>query len=303
MTRAVFFGTPDEAIPTLRALADSVEVGLVVTQPDRAKGRSDAPVAPPVKRWATGAGLPVAQPRTHSDLEIVVGREFDVGVVVAYGRILRPAVLDATRFGMLNVHFSLLPRWRGAAPVARALMAGDRMTGVTIIKLDEGLDTGPVLTAQAVDVGERENAGQLGLRLAGIGAVLLRDNLTGYLDGALRPVPQSDDGVTYASKVESSDRPLDADDDPLVFVARVRGLSTSPGATLNIDGVTHKVLDAVVAEGVSPDPSTWVASEGWPVVGVGDNGVRLVSLQSPGRRPQSGDDWLRGVRRRSGVIG
>lgn len=302
MTRVIFFGTPDEAIPTLKALADSFEVGLVVTQPDRAKGRSAVLVAPPVKRWATDVGLPVAQPASHTDLEEVVGTEFDVGVVVAYGRILRPAVLDATRFGMLNVHFSLLPRWRGAAPVARALMAGDRMTGVTIMRLDEGLDTGPVLTAQAVDVGERENAGQLGGRLAGIGAVLLHDSLTRYIDGALMPVPQSDDGVTYASKIESSDRSLDADDEPAVFVARVRGLAPSPGATLTIDGVTHKVLDAVV-EGVPPHPSTWVTREDWPVVGVGEKGVRLVTLQSPGRRPQSGDDWLRGVRRRSGVIG
>jgi methionyl-tRNA formyltransferase len=302
MTRIVFFGTPQEAVPALAVVADSFEVGLVVTQPDRPRGRSGTPAPPPVKKWAVEAGLEVAQPRSGAELGELVGEGFDVGVVVAYGRILRPEILAAPRTGILNLHFSLLPRWRGAAPVPRALMAGDLMTGVTIILLDEGLDTGPVLTAQGVDIGAEENAGELASRLATAGAVLLGRSITPYLNRDLVPIPQSDEGVTYAGKIEASDRPLDDDVDPAAFLGRVRGLAPVPGATLSIDGVRHKVLRAI-PDGPAPGHGTWVTRDGWPVVGVGDAGIRLLSLQAPGRRPQSGDQWVRGVHRRSGVVG
>jgi methionyl-tRNA formyltransferase len=302
MTRVVFFGTPQEAVPALSVVARSFEVGLVISQPDRARGRSGTPAPSPVKQWALGAGLAVEQPGSNAELEEVVADGFDLGVVVAYGRILKPTVLAAPRAGILNLHFSLLPRWRGAAPVARALMAGDTMTGVTIILLDEGLDTGPVLTAQGVDVGEEENAGQLGSRLAALGAALLGQAITPYLSGDLMPVPQSGEGVTYANKIEASDRPLDGDVDPGTFLGRVRGLAPTPGATLAIDGVRHKVLAAVIDE-VAPGHGIWMTNDGWPVVGVGDTGIRLTSLQAPGRRPQAGDQWARGAQRRSGVVG
>lgn len=302
MTRIVFFGTPEEAVPTLEALAERHEVALVVTQPDRPRGRSGRPQPPPVKEEAERLGLRVAQPATGEELaSVVTGDRFDLGVVVAYGRILRPAVLEAPTGGMLNVHFSLLPRWRGAAPVARALMAGDTMTGVTIIRLDEGLDTGPVLTAQLVDIHPAEDAGTLSARLAHLGARLLVSVIPGYLSGEVVPVPQSDDGVTYAEKITAADRPLGGIADPSEFLARVRGLAPDPGAVLTIDGEPHRVLAARIGEG-SPGPGRWELWNGIPVVSVGRHGVELLTLQPPGKRPMAGDAWARGRQRREGTV-
>lgn len=302
MTRVVFFGTPKEAVPALEALGTAFEVGLVVTQPDRPKGRSGRPQPPPVKVRADELGVEVTQPATRAELEGAVPDGFDVGVVVAYGRLLPPQVFDRPAKGSLNIHFSLLPRWRGASPVARALMAGDTITGVTIIRLDEGLDTGPVLTAQAVDVAPGETAGELTGRLAGIGARLLTRALPAYLEGTLVPVPQVEDGMTLAPKLTADDRRLDDEDDPQGFVARVRGLAPTPGAVLTIDGEPTKVLSAEV-RGSPPRQGTWHAPEGPPIVAVGGSGITLLELQSPGRRPQQGAAWVRGLHREAGTVG
>jgi len=213
MARVVFLGTPEAAVPALEHLVGEHDVGLVITQPDRARGRSGTPKPPPVKEAATRHGIPVAQPESGEELLSALKEHgpFDVGVVVAYGRILKPDVLGAPQHGMVNAHFSLLPRWRGAAPVARALMAGDSMTGVTIMKIDEGLDTGPILTAQAIDILEDDDAGRLTSKLAELGGRLLVDTLPGYMSGDIEPVAQSDAGLTYAEKVEKGDRPIDVE--------------------------------------------------------------------------------------------
>jgi methionyl-tRNA formyltransferase len=303
MARILFLGTPEEAIPTLSALRADHEVGLVVTQPDRPKGRSKTPVPPQVKEYAIAHGLLVAQPEHRQQLLDVIEENgpYDVGVVVAYGRILQPELLEIPRHGLLNLHFSLLPRWRGAAPVNRALMAGDSMTGVTIIKLDQGLDTGPVLTAQMIDIPESDDAGALTNRLAGIGARLLAGVLPGYLAGEVVPVPQSDDGVIYAEKLEPGDRPIDPSSTMAQVLAQVRGLAPSPGATLDIDGTRHKVLvlepsDETVSQG------TWRVVDGRPLAGLGDGAVELVRLQAPGKNPMAGSAWARGLRREDGII-
>ena len=210
MTRIAFLGTPEAALPTLQALSGRYDVPLVVTQPDRAGGRGRALSPPPVKSEAARLGVEVTQPESSEAvvraLESAGG--LDLAVVVAFGRILTPAALAVPARGVLNVHFSLLPRWRGAAPVARAIMEGDTMSGVTIIRLDEGLDTGPVLTAQAVDIGSEEVAGELTARLAGLGARLLSDITPSYLNGDLEPVPQSEEGTTYAAKIEPGERSI-----------------------------------------------------------------------------------------------
>lgn len=299
----VFMGTPAAAVPTLEVLTEEGLVTLVVTQPDRPKGRSKRPQPPPIKVRALELGLVVAQPASGDELASSIREHepFDLGVVVAYGRILRSRVLESPAHGVLNVHFSLLPRWRGAAPVARALMAGDPMTGVTLMRLDEGLDTGPVLTAQAVDIRPEENAGELTSRLAGLGARLLADSIDPYLDGSLTPVSQTDDGVTYARRIEAGDRPLDVAGSPGTAVNHVRGLSPDPGATLDIDGSRHKILAARTHPAV-PAPGTWRAVDGLPVAGFGGGGVQLVELQPPGRNVQSGGDWLRGRRADHGEV-
>jgi methionyl-tRNA formyltransferase len=303
MARVVFLGSPQAAVPTLELLNEAHDVGLVITQPDRPKGRSKRPVPPPVKEAAVGAGLEVRQPASRGELAdaIADAGPFDVGVVVAYGRILRPEILEAPAHGFLNVHFSLLPRWRGAAPVARALMAGDPMTGVTIMKIDEGLDTGPILTAQAIDIPEQDDAGQLTERLAALGARLAVEALPRYLAGEMEPVPQTDDGMTYADKIESEERRIDPRLNAADAVAKVRALAPSPAATLEIDGDAHKIYRARAAD-AQVEPATWRAVDGRPLVGFSDGPVELISLQPPGRNRQTGRDWVNGRHTDRGVV-
>ena len=304
MTRVAFLGTPDAAVPTLRALASEYEVALVVTQPDRPKGRSDKPVPPAVKEAASELSLRVAQPSDSAELmeELSSVQPLDAGIVVAYGRILRTEVLEMADHGFLNVHFSLLPRWRGAAPVERALMAGDEMTGVTIILLDEGLDTGPVLTAQAIDIPPDDDAGMLTGRLARLGAPLLVTALARYLGGEIEPQQQTDDGATYAEKITRDDRPLSVTGTVSEFVNHVRGLAPDPAATLEIDGQPHKIY-RVSPHRASPETGRWEAHDGVPVVGAGDGGVALIELQPPGKNRQAAEDWLRGRQRSGGTVG
>lgn len=304
MARIVFLGTPEAAVPTLETLITEHEIGLVVTQPDRPKGRSGTPSSPPVKVAALENGIEVAQPETRTAIVEAMREhgQFDVGVVVAYGRILPSRALDIPAHGLLNIHFSLLPRWRGAAPVARALMAGDQMTGVSIMKLDEGLDTGPILTAQAIDIPEHDNAGDLTDRLAGIGARLLAEVLPRYVNGEIDPVAQSDDGATYADKIESGDRPIDSQSEASAVVAKVRALSPEPTATLSIDGEIHKIYTVRLAE-EEVGSGTWERVEGRPVAGFAGGAVELVTLQAPGRSKVSGEAWVNGRQSDHGLIG
>jgi len=224
VSRVAFLGTPEAALPALRSLAAGHDVAVVITQPDRGKGRGRAISHPPVKIEGDGLGLRVVQPSSAGEVKesLESAGKLDVAVVVAYGRILKPDALAVPSAGMLNLHFSLLPRWRGAAPVSRALMAGDRMTGVTIFRLDEGLDNGPVLTAQAVDIDHEETAGDLTSRLATLGARLMTGAIPPYLAGGLEPVPQSDDGLTYASKIEPQERAINVDGSRVEEVNRIR---------------------------------------------------------------------------------
>jgi len=303
MIRIAFLGTPQAAVPALDRLARLHETGLVVTQPDRPRGRSGAPRPSPVKQRALELGIAVAQPETKASVASALSERgpFDLAVVVAYGRMLTAEALAVPRAGALNAHFSLLPRWRGAAPVARALMEGDSMTGVTVIKLDEGLDTGPVLTAQAVDVAAGENAGELTARLAGLGAGLLASSIPAYLAGELIPAPQSGEGVAYAPKITSADRPLDLGGSLEGVINKVRGLAPAPGATLRVDGEPHRILAARPHDHV-PAAGAWEAVDGAPVVSVGGEGVEITAIQPPGKKPMSGDAWLRGRRSASGAV-
>jgi methionyl-tRNA formyltransferase len=255
-----------------------------------------------VKQAAVELGLRLSQPTDGEEIRLALESAdgLDLAVVVAYGRLLRPESLSIPAHGMLNVHFSLLPRWRGAAPVARALLAGDPMTGVTIIRLDEGLDTGPVLTAQAIDIAAEETAGELSTRLAMTGARLLAGVIPSYLTGDTVPVPQADDGMTYAAKIQPIERPLEVGGPRIDAFNQVRALSPEPGATLGIDGDIHQVLRAR-PHAASPPTGTWANVDGLPVAGFGDGGLELVEIQSPGGRPMSGSAWLRGRRRDSGT--
>jgi methionyl-tRNA formyltransferase len=257
----------------------------------------------PVKVAALGLGLRVAQPTSSADLFDCISSVpgLELAVVVAYGRIIRPDSLAIPLAGMLNVHFSLLPRWRGAAPVHRALIAGDPMTGVTIIRLDDGLDTGPVLTAQAVDIDADETVGSLTDRLAVIGADLLVSSLAGYLSGAITPVPQSDEGLTYADKIGSKDRKIDLSMTPIAVVNLVRGLAPQPGAVIGIDGEPHKILQATVSS-ESVAEGVWEAFNDRPVLGLAAGSVEVHQIQPPGRNVMDASDWVRGRSAAAGRI-
>ena len=297
MATAVFMGTPTAAIPSLDALAEVCDVETVVTRPDRPRGRSRRPQPPPVKVRAEELGIPVVQPSTRPELtEWFSGLDRpDVGVVVAFGMILEPAVLAHPTHGFLNVHFSLLPRWRGAAPVERAIMAGDQRTGVSLMEMDEGLDTGPIVATMPIAIGPTDTGGALTERLAGAGADLLRTTLPAWLAGGVDAKEQPQSGATHAARIEADDRNVDATMTVRTFVDTVRALAPDQGARLWIDGEAHKVLEAAP---VAADVATgsWSCLDDAPVLGVRDGAVVIGTLQPPGKRPMSGEAWLRGRR-------
>jgi methionyl-tRNA formyltransferase len=246
--RVVFLGTPVDAVPALRALhAAGYEIPLVVTQPDRKRGRGGALVPSPVKAAAEELGLAVATPgRAREVVEQVRATGADLGVVVAFGQLLPPALLDALPHGFVNVHFSLLPRWRGAAPVERAILAGDTETGVCIMELEAGLDTGPVYACAPAAIDDTETAGQLHERLVAIGTDLLLQTLPEVATAT--PAPQSGE-PTYADKLTVDEFRLDPAASPAELVRRVRAGNPRPGAWTMVDGRRVKVWGAHVEDG------------------------------------------------------
>lgn len=290
----VFCGTPAAAVPALEKVASEMAVALVVTRPDRPRGRGRQPQPPPIREAAERLGLTVAQPSGRGDLlDLLASEEFDLGIVVAFGVILPASVLELAPRGFLNLHFSLLPRWRGAAPVEHAILAGDSETGVSVMLIEEGLDTGPVLATATTPIGPEENAGALRERLARQGADLLAETARRWWLGELEPRPQDETGATYAPPIRAADRDLSTLLGPVDFERRVRAMAPQPGARLEVAGVPHKILDAAVGR-ARLDPGEWAAVEGWPVLGVTGGSVTVRKIQPPGGNPMAGDAWLRG---------
>lgn len=249
-----------------------------------------------MKIAATELGLAVHQPSSNQELADILSRhEIDVGVVVAFGMILSPTVLELPRRGFVNVHFSLLPRWRGAAPVERAIMAGDEETGVTIMAMDAGLDTGPIIARRAYPIGTSTTGGELRQALASEGAALLSEVLPAWVSGEIEATPQPAEGVTYASRLTSADRVLDFGMPTREVQDRVRALAPAPGARLPIDGEMHKVY-ATRRSHLSVGPGEWAEEDGFPTVGFADGALTVLRLQPPGKQPMDGDAWLRGRR-------
>lgn len=287
----VFAGTPDFALPSLEAIAASRHrLAAVFTQPDRPSGRGRKEAASPVKERALALGLPVCQPATlKDDAAARQIAEFapDVLVVVAYGLLLPPAVLAIPRLGCLNVHASLLPRWRGAAPVARAILAGDSTTGVCIMRMEEGLDTGPVMSARELPIGAGETAGDLELRLAEAGGAAIVAALDALAAGEARFVPQDAARATYAAKLTKSEARLDWREDAAVLERRVRALNPRPVAETTLDGAQLRVFEAaVVPAPPGKVPGTVLAAgAGGIVVMTSRDALALKRVQLPGRRP------------------
>ncbi len=297
--RIVFMGSPDFAVPTLRALAEHYPVVGVVTQPDRPAGRGKKLTPPPVKVVAQELGLPVMQPRrlkAPEAFEQLQAWAPDLIVVAAYGQILRPNVLALPRFGCINVHASLLPRWRGASPIQHAILAGDKETGITIMLMDEGLDTGPILSQRAIPITPEDTAATLSVRLANLGAELLLDTLPDYLSGALQPRPQPEDGVTYAPLLKKEDGRLDGNQPAEVLARQVRAFYPWPGTFLEWRGAPLKVHQAEAVAAPSPGPGVRLVWQGFPALGTAEGILVLRQVQPAGKRPMSGDAFLRGAR-------
>lgn len=297
--RVAFYGTPAEAVPALAALAEIAEVLLVTTRPDRPRGRSGKPQPPPVKEAALARGLPVAQPeRAAQDLERLRSLAPDVAVVVAYGQLLPAALLAVPAAGFLNVHFSLLPRWRGASPVVRALLAGDLITGVTLMMLDEGMDTGPVVAMQPTPVGPGETAGELTARLAGLGAALLATHLPAFLAGGITPRAQPAEGATAAARVRVEEAFVDPTRHRAEAVLRaVRAFDPKPGAWTELGGVRVKLWRARPAAGAGPEPGVAALAGESVLLGAADGPVELLEVQPAGRGRMGAVAWMRGRRR------
>lgn len=294
--RVVFMGTPDFAVPALEAVARSHDVVCVYTQPPRPAGRGKQPRLTPIHAKALALGIRVRHPVSLKDAQIQA--EFaelnaDVAVVVAYGLILPQPVLDAPRLGCLNIHASLLPRWRGAAPIQRAIMAGDAETGICIMQMEAGLDTGPVLKQVTTPILETDTAQRLHDRLSGLGAAAIVSVLTG-LEG-LTPEPQPDAGVSYAAKIDKSEARVDWSR-PAVEVARmIRGLSPFPGAWCEAPFGRLKLLDARVAEGLDTEKSAPGDVVSGLTVACGAGAVEILLVQRVGKRAMSADELLRGT--------
>ncbi|MCA9536643.1 MAG: methionyl-tRNA formyltransferase [Myxococcales bacterium] len=298
--RAVFFGSPDFAVPSLVALTEVADVVAVIAQPDKPAGRGLALRPPAVKERALELGLPVLQPRKVRDGELARQlRELapDVAVVIAYGRILPLDVLTAPRLGCVNLHGSLLPRWRGAAPIQWAVASGDPVTGVTLMQMDEGLDTGPMLGTLSTPIGAEETSGELFERLAGLSAQLLRRDLPRYVRGELEPVPQDHTQATHARPLDKADGRLDWTRSAAALAHHVRGMSPWPGAFTMDQEVPVKVhrAHALTLDAGGAAPGTVLGGDRDGVrVACGQGVLSIQELQQPGRKRLSAEAFLAG---------
>ncbi len=298
-TRIVFMGSPDFALPTLRALVENYRVVGVVTQPDRPAGRGRELQPPPVKKLAQELSLPVMQPQRLKDpqaMEQLKAWAPDLIVVAAFGQILRPDTLDLPQHGCLNVHASLLPRWRGAAPINAAILHGDEQTGVTIMKMDPGLDTGPILSMSEIPIAPNETARSLSPKLAQLGADLLSETLPAYLRGELTPHPQDDARATYAPMLKRADGELDFNEAAEALARRVRAFDPWPGTYLKWGDQRLKVHRTRALSATSPGAGVFTIQEGFPAVGTSDGLLMLEEVQPSGKRAMPGDIFLRGAR-------
>ncbi len=298
--RVVFFGTPQFAVPSLHAMiARGLEVAGVVTQPDKARGRSRNKLVPPaVKTAALELGLEVFQPdRPAGDLFRAQLRRLaaDIGVVAAYGHILRPEILDTPPLGMINVHASLLPRWRGAAPIQHAILEGDRVSGVSIMRMEEGLDSGPVTLQRELPLESGETAGELTERLSELGAEALIEALDAIEAGTARWEPQDESLVTMAPKITRDSARLDWASDAERVARQTLAFDPSPGAWCLLDGQVLKLFRGRVTQAAA-EPGTVIGGETELVVACGSGAVALSEVQPAGRKRMTAADWLRGMR-------
>jgi len=299
--RLIFMGTPDFAVPTLLELAArGHDTAAVYTRAAKPAGRGMDLQPTPVEREARRLGLPVLTPKTLREAaaqEVFRAHQADAAVVVAYGLILPKPVLDAPRLGCFNVHASLLPRWRGAAPINRAIMAGDAESGVTIMRMDEGLDTGAMAMAERVAIGADMTAGDLHDALARLGADLMARALAATERGSLTLTPQPEAGVTYAAKIAKDETRIDWARPWREVHNHICGLSPFPGAWFELNGVRVKVLRSTKGEGqITSNAAAGTVLDDSLTIACGDGAVRLTQVQRAGKQPMSAEEFLRGTK-------
>jgi methionyl-tRNA formyltransferase len=294
--RLAFMGSPDFALPALAALINAGhEVACVYSQPPRPAGRGKQERPTPVHAFAAQRGIEVRTPKSLRNAEAqaaFAALNLDLAIVVAYGLILPKPILDAPRLGALNLHGSLLPRWRGAAPIQRAVMAGDSVTGVQVMRMEEGLDTGPVLASVETAIESQDTSSTVHDRLARLGANLLIDTLDKLARGEVRETIQGEDGVTYAHKITSAETRIDWSRSARDVDCQIRGLATHPGAWFALDGARVKVLMSRAEPGQGAPGE---ALDDALLIACGEGAVRLLIVQREGRGPLPAADFLRGV--------
>lgn len=302
--RVLFFGTPEFAAVGLRAILamPTLAVGAVITQPDRPAGRGQKLQESPVKRVAEEHRIPVLQPERirKSEPEFLTQLEphgpFDIGIVIAFGQILPQSVLDLPRRGCLNVHASILPRWRGAAPIQRALMSGDRETGVCLMGMEAGLDTGPVFSEARLSIEPTDTFQSLHDKLAALGAQLLTRDLGSIIAGIIPSVPQSSEGVTYAQKIDVADRTIEWSASSNAISCRMRALDPAPGASAYLEGRRVKLFKPETIKSSYPlAPGEIVVEDGTLLVGCADGTIAPREIQPEGKRRMTVAEWLNGV--------
>lgn len=299
--RVVFAGTPHVAVPTLQAIVDAGhEVTAVLTQPDAPGRRGRQLIPSPIKVAAEELGLTVLTPERASSPEVVEqikALDADVAAVVAYGQILRPDLLAATRHGWVNLHFSVLPAWRGAAPVQRAIMAGDDLTGASTFLLDEGVDTGPVIGTLTEPIRATDTAGELLERLAGLGAPLMVKSLEALVAGYAAPIPQSTDGVSHAPKITREDAYVVWDRPAHIVDRQIRGVTPAPGAWTTLPDASVAKLGPVTPVDAPASAPGQLRLDGERVlVGTGTTPVALSWIAPAGRKAMDAAAWWRGAR-------
>ena len=308
--KIAFLGTSAFAVPALRALVEAGhDVACVYTRAPKPAGRGQQERKTPVHELADQLGLPVRTPRTlktDEEAQAFKALDLDAAVVVSYGHILPKSFLDAPVMGCLNIHGSLLPRWRGAAPIHRAILAGDAETGVTTMRMDEGLDTGPMLLAESTPISAADTAQTVHDRLADLGAQLIVSTLDGLLRRSIEAVDQPAEGVTYAHKLGKEEGVLDWRRPAAELERKVRGFNPWPGTAFDApkeSGVERiKVLGAALTLAGGPPGSVTIARDGFPVVTCGVGGLKLLKLQRPGKSAQSADAFLRGFALGNGTV-